>query len=159
MIVHRNTTAIVHITRIFPYNLFWPLPYRNCDTIIHLLKGNIGTGILAMPDAIKNSGLLVGTLGLVILSVLCVSCMHMLVNCAHTLGVRTRKPYMTYADVAEYSFSTSGPNARKLSKIARYVDSWAQLECRVWLCFIQRFILLLIYLYLFSGWQSIYSYV
>ena len=77
-----------------------------------------------MPDAIKNSGLLVGTLGLVILSVLCVSCMHMLVNCAHTLGVRTRKPYMTYADVAEYSFSTSGPNARKLSKIARYVDSW-----------------------------------
>ena len=107
------------------------MPYRNCDTIIHLLKGNIGTGILAMPDAIKNSGLLVGTLGLVILSVLCVSCMHMLVNCAHTLGVRTRKPYMTYADVAEYSFSTSGPNARKLSKIARYVDSWAQLECRV----------------------------
>jgi len=91
----------------------------NCDTIIHLLKGNIGTGILAMPDAIKNSGLLVGTLGLVVLSVLCVSCMHMLVNSAHTLGVRTRKPYMTYADVAEYSFSTSGPTARKFSKIAR----------------------------------------
>ena len=72
-----------------------------------------------MPDAIKNSGLLVGTLGLVVLSVLCVSCMHMLVNSAHTLGVRTRKPYMTYADVAEYSFSTSGPTARKFSKIAR----------------------------------------
>ena len=75
-----------------------------------------------MPDAIKNSGLLVGTLGLVVLSVLCVSCMHMLVNCAHTLGVRTRKPYMTYADVAEHSFSTSGPTARKFSKFARYVE-------------------------------------
>ena len=72
-----------------------------------------------MPDAIKNSGLVVGTLGLVVLSVLCVSCMHMLVNCAHTLGVRTRRPYMTYADVAEYAFSTSGPNARRFSATAR----------------------------------------
>ena len=35
----------------------------NTDTIIHLLKGNVGTGILAMPDAIKNSGLIVGNVG------------------------------------------------------------------------------------------------
>ena len=28
-----------------------------------MLKGNIGTGILAMPDAIKNSGLIVGNVG------------------------------------------------------------------------------------------------
>ena len=104
-----------------------------------------------MPDAIKNSGLLVGTLGLVILSVLCVSCMHMLVNCAHTLGVRTRKPYMTYADVAEYSFSTSGPNARKLSKIARYVDSWSWLYLHFKFKPDPRFTLLFIYVYLFSG--------
>ena len=36
----------------------------NTDTIIHLLKGNVGTGILAMPDAIKNSGLIVGNVGI-----------------------------------------------------------------------------------------------
>ena len=50
----------------------------NTDTIIHLLKGNLGTGILAMPDAIKNSGLLVGNLGLVLMAFICIHCMHLL---------------------------------------------------------------------------------
>ena len=35
----------------------------NTDTIFHLLNGFIGTGVLAMPNAIKNSGLLVGNVG------------------------------------------------------------------------------------------------
>ena len=35
----------------------------NTETFIHLLKGFIGTGILAMADAIKNSGLIAGNVG------------------------------------------------------------------------------------------------
>lgn len=41
-------------------------PTSNLDTMIHLLKGNIGTGILAMPDAFKNAGLYVGEPSLII---------------------------------------------------------------------------------------------
>lgn len=37
-------------------------PTSNLDTMIHLLKANIGTGILAMPDAFRNAGLIVGKL-------------------------------------------------------------------------------------------------
>jgi len=48
--------------------------------MIHLLKANIGTGILAMPDAFKNAGLAVGTLCTLGMAVICVSTMHNLVS-------------------------------------------------------------------------------
>lgn len=53
---------------------------RNCDTLIHLLKGNVGTGILAMPDAFRNAGLLLGTVGTLVMGFICTHCMHMLVS-------------------------------------------------------------------------------
>lgn len=48
--------------------------------MIHLLKGNVGTGILAMPDAFRNAGLVLGTIGTLIMGVICTHCMHMLVR-------------------------------------------------------------------------------
>lgn len=94
----------------------------NTDTIIHLLKGNLGTGILAMPDAIKNSGLLVGNIGLVFMAYVCIHCMHLLVENSQILCRRTNSPYLAYSDVAEKCFATSSSERlRKWSKTARLV--------------------------------------
>ena len=93
----------------------------NISAIVHLLKASIGTGILAMPDAIKNSGLVVGPVALVFISVICLSCMHMLVNCSQTLSYRTQKPFMDYADVAEHAFSSLGPRIGRFGKTARRI--------------------------------------
>ncbi|XP_046387616.1 proton-coupled amino acid transporter-like protein CG1139 isoform X2 [Ischnura elegans] len=96
-------------------------PTSNLDTMIHLLKGNIGTGILAMPDAFRNAGLVVGTVGTLIMGIICTHCMHVLVKCAHELCIRTEVPALGFADVVETSFSTGPLVLRRHSRVVRYV--------------------------------------
>ncbi|CAL4062977.1 unnamed protein product, partial [Meganyctiphanes norvegica] len=67
---------------------------NDCETLIHLLKGNIGTGLLAMPEAFMNSGLWVGLCGIPILGAICIHCMH-------TLGQWGRQLCL-YAVLASY---------------------------------------------------------
>jgi len=94
----------------------------NEETIIHMLKGNLGTGILAMPDAIKNSGLLFGNIGLVLMATICIHCMHLLLNSSQELCKRTNKPFLTYSDVAETSFATSSSaRIRRLAPSVRLI--------------------------------------
>jgi hypothetical protein len=57
--------------------------FRNFETIIHILKGNIGIGVLTLPMAIHNAGLIGGSIGLAVIAYICVYCMFMLVKAAH----------------------------------------------------------------------------
>lgn len=94
-------------------------PTTNFDTMIHLLKGNIGTGILAMPDAFLNAGLLVGTVGILVMGVICTHCMHMLVNCAHELCRRGKVPFLGFSQVVEQAFKTGPKSLQPFSGVIR----------------------------------------
>ena len=83
-----------------------------------MVKGNIGAGILALPRAVSLAGLWVGCIGIAVLSLFCVTCMHLIVECAHRLSAKAGRSYMSYADVAEFTFSTS-PN-KSLHKFAGF---------------------------------------
>ncbi|GLH07336.1 Proton-coupled amino acid transporter-like protein pathetic [Gryllus bimaculatus] len=54
-------------------------PTTDLDTLIHLLKGSLGSGILAMPLAFLNSGLLFGVISTFIIGFICTYCVHILV--------------------------------------------------------------------------------
>lgn len=94
-------------------------PTSNLDTMIHLLKGNIGTGILAMPDAFKNAGLYMGLFGTLIMGAICTHCMHMLVKCSHELSRRIQQPSLNFSDVGFWCFETGPLSLRRYGCVAR----------------------------------------
>ncbi|KAI8430529.1 hypothetical protein MSG28_000767 [Choristoneura fumiferana] len=84
-------------------------PTTNTETLLHLLKGSLGTGILAMPRAFANSGYVVGTIGTIVIGVLCTYCIHILLDSCYVLCKRRKQPSLTYTGAAEASLS-EGPD-------------------------------------------------
>lgn len=96
-----------------------PNPTTDCDTLTHLLKASLGTGILAMPIAFMYSGLLLGIFATILVAVVCTHCAYVLVVCAHELYRRTQVTAMGFADVVAVSFANGPSWCKRYSKIAR----------------------------------------
>ncbi|XP_011498313.1 PREDICTED: proton-coupled amino acid transporter 4 [Ceratosolen solmsi marchali] len=91
----------------------------------HLIKSSLGTGILAMPSAIKNGGLIVGGIGTVLIGILCSHCVHILVKSSHVLCRRTKTPQMTYAETAAAAFECGPKPLRGYANFARNIVNGA----------------------------------
>ncbi|XP_035910159.1 proton-coupled amino acid transporter-like protein CG1139 isoform X1 [Anopheles stephensi] len=61
------------------------------ETMMHLFKGNIGTGCYAMGDAFMNGGLVLATVLTLFIGFVCVHCQHVLLNCAEQMQARKRE--------------------------------------------------------------------
>lgn len=101
-----------------PYN---PHLHRNLDhattnneTLIHLLKGSLGTGILAMPNAFVNAGLVIGTVGTVLIGILCTYCLHVLVRSQYELCKKKRVPVLNYPESMKVALQ-QGPDCLKFA--------------------------------------------
>ncbi|XP_044254420.1 proton-coupled amino acid transporter-like protein CG1139 [Tribolium madens] len=92
-------------------------PTTNIETLIHLLKGCLGTGILAMPEAFKNSGLLNGLVSTFLIGALCTYCLHVLVQAQYVMCKRLKVPMLSYPQSMKVALE-SGPQC--LRPFAKY---------------------------------------
>lgn len=64
--------------------------YRNNDTLIHLLKSSLGTGILAMPQAFYHAGYVLGTISTIVIALVLVYCIQVLLQAHYELCKRNK---------------------------------------------------------------------
>lgn len=91
------------------------------ETLIHLLKGSLGSGILSMPYAFMNAGLWFGLISTFIVGAICTYCVHVLVKCAHIVYRRMKVPSLTFGEVAKASFMAGPPAVQKYARLARFI--------------------------------------
>lgn len=90
--------------------------FSDAETMLHLLKGSLGTGILAMPKAFDNAGYVVGIIATIIIGFLCIYCMRILVRSEYELCKRKRVPSMSYPATAEAALAEGPMFLRCFSK-------------------------------------------
>ncbi|XP_058117436.1 proton-coupled amino acid transporter-like protein CG1139 [Anopheles ziemanni] len=98
-------------------------PISTVGTFIHVMKGAMGIGILSMPYAIRNGGLVFGVIGTFLLGLLYSYCVHLLVGTAYKICKRDRVPMLTYAQTVDRAFALGPVRTRPLGKILKtFID-------------------------------------
>lgn len=110
---------------------------------MHILKGNIGSGVFAMGDAFKNGGLILSPILTIFLGVICVHSQHILVTifelteisradndsiqrvqlkCSHRLKVKLgHDQNPDFAETVEMCFECGPPRIRGWSKTVKFI--------------------------------------
>ncbi|KAK5639774.1 hypothetical protein RI129_010585 [Pyrocoelia pectoralis] len=93
-------------------------PTTNWETFFHLVKGCLGTGILAMPKAFSNSGYLLGIIGTLFIGIICIYCIHILVKAEYELCKRRKVGSLTFPATTEAAFRDGPAFFRVLAPIS-----------------------------------------
>jgi len=90
-----SSTSEVHLTETSEN------PHATSDlaTIMHLLKGNIGTGLLGIPWAMKHAGIVLGPVLIIVMALICTHCMTLLVKASKFYSRRAGLKSLDYSGV------------------------------------------------------------
>ncbi|KAL6448192.1 hypothetical protein ACFW04_000295 [Cataglyphis niger] len=120
IIILKITDRMRNVTMFIPWNSK-KRGKVNMETLLHLLKGSLGTGILAMPKAFYNAGYIIGLIATIIIGLLCTYCMRILVFSEYELCKRRRVPSMTYPATAESALREGPQFLRPFSKASVHI--------------------------------------
>ncbi|XP_045509835.1 proton-coupled amino acid transporter-like protein CG1139 isoform X2 [Colias croceus] len=95
-------------------------PTSYLDTMLHLFRGNIGTGLLAMGDAFKNGGIVFSPIMTAVLGIICVHAQHLLLNCSEAMYRETKRDRPPgFADTVALVFEYGPVRLRKMASTMR----------------------------------------
>lgn len=133
--VAKNKTAVGERRRSTPFEDLHSQnqkPTSYFDTLLHLFKGNIGSGAFGMADAIKNSGIVVGGILTLVIAIVCVHMQHILIKAAdYQKQINNLDTRPDYASTIELSFMKSK------SKAIRRLSSFMRKFCNFIICLTQ----------------------
>lgn len=89
------------------------------QSLMHTIKGNLGTGILAMAASFSHCGLIYSMIGLPVLCLISTYCVHLLVRSSQHLEGKMKLLNLEYAELAKSSFK-SGP---------KWMKPWSSIMC------------------------------
>lgn len=103
----------------------------NLQTMMHMFKGNIGTGILAMPYAFSNIGIWAGFFGTGVIALIAVHCMRLLVESSHFLCHLTGKETIDYGYCMDFAFKNCQGGGPKTKKAGRWMRKLVNLNLQI----------------------------
>ncbi|XP_046994934.1 proton-coupled amino acid transporter-like protein pathetic [Schistocerca americana] len=145
-----------------------PFEHRNLrhattdfETLVHLMKGSLGSGILSMPLAFLNAGLLCGLIATCVVGVICTYCVQTLVKCSHILCRRSKVPTLSFSETAKTAFLMGPPILHKFSGFsAGCINTLLVIDllgcCCVYNVFVARNIQQVAEFYIVKDWQFQY---
>lgn len=87
------------------------------------MKSSLGAGILSLPNAFNNAGLVFGAFAIVTTGIIYTHCIWILVSTSHKICEITKTPTLRYAEIAGKVFERGPPWARRCSPVAKaFID-------------------------------------
>ncbi|KAK9498030.1 hypothetical protein O3M35_003915 [Rhynocoris fuscipes] len=85
------------------------------ESIIHLIKGNVGAGLFAMGKAIQHAGLFFGFVSALVIGSICTYNNHVLVNCANHIQMISKSEFLpNFPETVELCFRIGPEKLRRL---------------------------------------------